>query len=145
VPAFFPGAFAVGLAAALAAGLLAAAAGAVAAVAGVAAVSAVVAGVGVADGVDAAAAAGDGIAATGGAAEAAPVAVAPQPFAEHEAFPAGAVTAGETSLAFTGGGALPPHPTRVLVPSAAMTAAMFSNDRLGRMARGLLLTQGEGA
>jgi hypothetical protein len=104
------------------------------------AAEATAAGVAVAAAVVAAAAfvAGDvGAGAAGAALEAAPAAaLAPQAFAEHDDCPVGVAdaAAGVTSLAPTGGGALPPHATRVLVPRAARTAAMFSNDKLGRMA-----------
>jgi hypothetical protein len=82
-----------------------------------------------------AAAAGAVDAAVAGAAAPAPL-FAPQPLAEQEACPVapGAVlAAGATSLACTGCGWLPPQATMALVPSAARTAAKFSNDRFGRM------------
>ena len=70
-----------------------------------------------------------------GAAGAAAAALAPHAFAEHDAWPAGrrAGAGAFTSLALTGGGVAPPQATRALAPSAARTAAMFSNDRLGRV------------
>jgi hypothetical protein len=117
------------------AGTVVAAGAAVAAGAVVVAAVAVVAVVGsvaaVADGVavvvDAAFVVGDVAAAAAGE--------APHPLAEHDALPAaGAVVVGATSLALTGCGEAPPQATRALVPRAASTAAMFSNDRSDRMA-----------
>jgi hypothetical protein len=61
----------------------------------------------------------------------------PHEAAEHDAWPAAGAEepAGVTSLAWTGGGVLPPQAARAPAPTVARTAAKRSKDRFGRVGR----------
>jgi hypothetical protein len=92
--------------------------------------------------------AGVSVAADVAGAAAAAVGEPPQPFAEHDFWPAApGVVEGATSVAPTAAGCDPPHPMlrTALVPRAASVVTRWSNDRFGRIVISSVLLRPAGA